>query len=88
MLVDMEFGNNTVSNMTGAFHILQVIVLTIHWIQLRSFILPSDEPQIMVSGCNYLGITACIYLYRVASGKFSIKVALLLFFFKLHLASA
>ena len=46
--------NNLVFNRQNTFHVLQVIHMTVHWIQLWAFLLPSDQRELMVAGCTRL----------------------------------
>ena len=46
--------NNLVFNRKENFHVLQVIHMVVHWIQLWAFLLPSDQRELMVAGCTRL----------------------------------
>ena len=42
--------NNLVFNRCSNFHIMQVIHMTAHWIQLWAYLLPQDQRELMVTG--------------------------------------
>jgi len=46
--------NNFVFNHTRSFNFLQVIHMVAHWIQLWAFLLPADQQEYLVTGCNQL----------------------------------
>jgi hypothetical protein len=46
--------NDIVFNKKGTTNFLQVIHTKVHWIQLWRFLLPEDQRESMISGCNRL----------------------------------
>ena len=46
--------NDIIFNKQTGTNFLQVIYRATHWIQLWAFLLPEDQRQFMVSGCNKL----------------------------------
>jgi len=62
MLVDMELQRYFCFNKLEAFNFLQVIHLATHWIQLWSFLPPSDQQELMdTRGNNLVMITQDIF---------------------------
>ena len=56
--------NNLVFNRKTNFHVLQVIHTAVHWIQLWAFLLPSDQRQLMDTGCTRLLLVAQEFFSR------------------------
>ena len=56
--------NNLVFNRKETFHVLQVIHMAVHWIQLWAFLLPSDQRDLMVAGCARLLLVAQDFFSR------------------------
>ena len=50
--------NNVVFNRSKIFHILQVINMAAHWIQLWAYLLLSDQREFIVTGCTRLLMVA------------------------------
>ena len=50
--------NNFVFNHTRSLNFLQVIHMVAHWIQLWAFLLPADQQEHLVTGCNRLLMVA------------------------------
>ena len=46
--------NNLVFNRKDNFHVLQIIHMTAHWIQLWAFLLRSDQRDLMATSCTRL----------------------------------
>jgi hypothetical protein len=46
--------NDIVFNKQKETNFLQVILRAAHWIQLCAYLLPEEQRDIMVTGCNYL----------------------------------
>jgi hypothetical protein len=56
--------NNLVFNRKENFHVLQVIHMATHWIQLWAFLLPSDQRELMVARCSRLLLVAQDFFSR------------------------
>ena len=50
--------NNLVFSRKDTFHVLQVIHMAVHWIQLWAFLLPSNQRDLMMAGCTRLLLVA------------------------------
>ena len=50
--------NNLIFNRARNFHVMQVINMAAHWIQLWAFLLPSDQRELMATGCSRLLMVA------------------------------
>ena len=50
--------NNIIFNRARNFHVMQVINMAVHWIQLWAFLLPEDQRDLMASGCSRLLMVA------------------------------
>ena len=57
--------NNLVFNRSSNFHIMQVIHMTAHWIQLWAYLLPMDQRELMVTGSTRLLMVAQEFFSRV-----------------------
>jgi hypothetical protein len=56
--------NDIVFNKKRTFNFLQVIHMMVHWVQLWSFLLPPEQRDAMVIGCNQLVTVAQDFLCR------------------------
>ena len=56
--------NNIVFNRKDSTKFLQVIHMAVHWIQLWRFMLPEDQRELMVAGCNRLLTVAQDFFYQ------------------------
>ena len=56
--------NDIIFNKKSNFHFLQVISMTVHWVQLWALLLPQEQRDVMASGCIRLQTVAQDILCR------------------------